>query len=71
MVERVETGGLFSFNYEKGDDPKISKSQRKEIADAYNIYYERRRKERRAKIFRWGLAALFVLVVLGVIFLRS
>jgi len=71
MSERVETGGLMSFNYAKGKGPKISKSQKKDIADAYRNYYARKRSEMKIKILRWGLASLFVLLVVGVIFIRQ
>jgi len=48
--ERVETGGLVSFDYGKKRSSKLSKSKEREIGLAYEKYYERRKREKRNKL---------------------
>ena len=62
MGERVETGGLMSFDYSKREIPKIGEEQKREIEGAYEEYYERKMREKKRKFF---IIALIVIVVLA------
>ncbi len=62
MSERVETGGLMSFDYSKREAPKIGDEQKREIEGAYEEYYERKRRERKKKFF---IIVLIIIVVLA------
>ncbi len=64
MAERVQTGGVMSFDYSSRRARKLSGEKKKEIKDAYGEYYERKKKERRNKIIGWGIAILLILAVL-------
>lgn len=69
MVERVQTGGLMSFDYSlAGKRSGLSKEEKKEIADAYEKARERRRKE---KIRKWVIigVAVVLLVLAGLLIL--
>ena len=71
MSEEVETGGLMKFRY--GKSARVSKlkpKQKKEIRDAYEQHYQRKRGEKRRKLM---IIILIVIVVVGgllAIFLR-
>jgi len=69
-MERVETGGLMSFNYEKDNLSKLSEEQRREIKDAYRKADERRKRDKRNKIIFWIIAAIVILGIIGFILLR-
>ena len=62
MSERVETGGLMSFDYSKAEKPKIGEEQKRDIAEAYEKYYERKEKERRRRFF---MIVLIIIIVLA------
>jgi cytoskeletal protein RodZ len=62
MGERVETGGLMSFDYSKSSTKKLSDKQKNEIEDGYGKYYERRRKEKRRR---------FILIILVIVVVVS
>jgi len=64
MVERVETGGLMSFNYSKGESKKLGKSERKEIEGAYEKYYERKAEEKKKKRIVWGAVIILLILIL-------
>ena len=68
MVEKVSTGGLVSFKYGKGQRPKMSSEEKKEIENAYGKYYERKRREKRNRIILIVVIAV-VLLGFGVYFL--
>ncbi len=51
MSERVETGGLMSFDYSEAESSKMSDEQKRDIVEAYKKYYERRKRERRKRFF--------------------
>ena len=70
MSERVETGGLMSFDYSKSGKPKMKEEERAEIEDAYEKYYKRKKREKRRKIFIIILIILLLIVGLGFLFLR-
>lgn len=69
MAEKVETGGLMSFRYGKGPRPRLSDEESKEIGDAYEKYYMRKKREKKKKIVMWVLVALVLLAILAAIFL--
>jgi len=71
MVERVSTGGLKSFDYKNKPRGKLDVERRKGIEEGYKKYYERKARERKARRIVWVVAALIVLIVLAVVFLRS
>jgi len=64
MVERVETGGLMSFEYSGGERKKLGKKEQKEIKGAYDKYYERRVKEKRRKRIVWGVVIILLILIL-------
>ena len=70
MVERVETGGLMSFDYSKSRRSKLSLERKREIDKAYGRYWERKKKERRNKIMIF-IIIILVLLVLGAVFFRG
>ncbi len=72
MGERVETGGLMSFDYSRtGRKNEMSREEKKEISEAYGKYYDRKRRERKRKIIMWIVIVLVILlVILGVLFFR-
>lgn len=68
MVERVSTGGNVSFQYKKGHEPKLKKEEKYEIQQAYNEYYDRKRREKKRR--NWIIALVIALIViLGVVYL--
>lgn len=62
MSERVETGGLMSFDYSKSEKPRMSEEQKKEIEEAYEKYYERKRREKRRRFF---IIVLIIVIILA------
>jgi type IV secretory pathway component VirB8 len=65
MAEEVNTGGVKRFVHSRGEQPKINEELRKDIRDAYGLYYERKaRAEKRRKLL-WRVAglAIFLLIV--------
>lgn len=68
MAEEVSTGGLVKFRYEKGSQPKLSDERREEIKDAYQIYYERRLREKKKRLMFWIIGLLVFLVLMGIFF---
>jgi hypothetical protein len=66
MAERVSTGGNMQFHYQKGHRPETSKEYKLEIEEAYNKYYDRRRKERKNQIIFWIVVAILILLAFGI-----
>jgi len=69
MAERVETGGLKSFNYE-GNNLELDEERRRAIEEGYAQAAERKRREKRNRIILWIVTALIVLGIIGFILLR-
>jgi len=69
MPERVNTGGVKSFDYSKLEKQNLSDKQRKEIRDAYAKAAERKAREKRNRIIIW-IIVILVLIVLGILFLK-
>jgi len=67
MVERVQTGGVMSFDYSSQKRGKLSDEKKRDIKEAYGKYHERKRKERRNKIIGWGIVIFLILAVLAFI----
>ena len=44
-MERVNTGGMVSFQYPKGYNPRLSQEEKEDFAEAYRKVAERKRKE--------------------------
>ncbi len=63
MVERIETGGLMTFDYSNADVGEISEGDKKEIAEAYRRAEERRKREKKMK-WVWTLIAVLMVVLL-------
>lgn len=61
MAEKVETGGLMSFDYKGREIRKIGEEQKKNIERGYEQYYERKKKERRRRF----IIMLIVIVIAG------
>lgn len=64
MAETVSTGGTKQFKYPKGYAPKPTKEYKLEIDEAYNKYYDRRKCERKRRIWIWIILAILVILVL-------
>ena len=63
MAEEVVTGGLMKFKYDKGEKTSALKPEEKrEIRDAYEKHYEKKRKAKRMKIM---LIILFLIILAG------
>ena len=63
MVEKVNTGGVMSFDYSKAEkNKKLSKEQKDEIKKGYDAYYTRREKERRKRFF---IILLIIVIILA------
>jgi predicted nucleic acid-binding Zn ribbon protein len=67
MTERVETGGVKTFDYSKSERRELGQDKKKEISEAYGMYYERKKKEKRKKVIFWIVISL-ILVLLGYLF---
>ena len=61
-MERVETGGLKTFNYQKGEKKKLSNEERNEIKNAYAKYDERKKQEKRRRFF---LIVLIIIILIA------
>ncbi len=71
MGEKVETGGVMRFDYSSSEQPKLSEERKREIEDAYERYYARRRWEKRKKFFLFVLVIVIVVTgLLAWVFLR-
>ena len=69
MPERVNTGGVKSFDYSKLEDQKLSDNKKREIEDAYAKAAERKRREKRDRAVFW-IIVILILIVLGILFLK-
>ena len=70
MVERVNTGGVMSFDYSKAEKSKLGKELKKDIKRGYMEYYYRKRREKRRKLM---IIILVIIVIVGgllAVFLR-
>ena len=65
MSERVSTGGIKTFQYEKGHNPKLSTEEKLEIKEAYAKADERRRKEKRNRLI---ITIIAIVIILSIIF---
>ena len=61
-MERVETGGLMSFDYSKAEKSKLSKKDKAEFEKAYERYYERKKREKRR---RFIIVLIIILLIIG------
>ena len=59
-MERVETGGLMSFDYSKAEKGKLSHKEKVEFEKAYEKYYERKKRKKRRKF-------IIILIVLLIV----
>jgi len=70
MSEIVETGGVMRFEYQKGNQSRLSDKEKREIEEAYKKAEERRKKEKlRKNIIIGGLIVLF-LIILVILIIR-
>tara|TARA_Y100000310_G_scaffold336250_1_gene420286 strand:- start:270 stop:482 length:213 start_codon:yes stop_codon:yes gene_type:complete len=65
MAERVQTGGVKSFDYSKRKQRKLVDSEKSEIRQAYMRAGERKQRERRNRILMWVIIALILIGGLG------
>jgi hypothetical protein len=70
MAEEVSTGGLHSFRYGKGNEPRLSDDKKKELREAYARADERKARERRNRIIFWIIGGLIVLASVGYLILK-
>ncbi|MBI2632482.1 hypothetical protein HYW75_05750 [Candidatus Pacearchaeota archaeon] len=64
MAEEVQTGGVMSFRYDSSNNTKLSESQKSEIEEAYKQAEERKKRERRNKIIKWGIFIIALLLIM-------
>ena len=69
MAEKVITGGMKSFHYEKNYNPKLSPEEKQEIREAYEKARERKRVERRKRNIIIAVAIIIILIILAAVFL--
>ncbi len=70
MTEGVNTGGVKRFDYSKFKTGKLDEKKKKEIAEAYEQYGIRKKREKRNKIILWIVIGLVILAGIWLIFLR-
>ncbi len=63
MVERVQTGGVVSFEHKSQGDLKLDPKRKKDISEAYEKYYVRREEERKNRIIFW--IGIILLIFIG------
>jgi len=61
MVEKVETGGMVSFDYSNFEKGKLSDERKRSIGEGYEKYNDRKRRERRN---RWIVIIIIILIAL-------
>jgi len=62
MIERVSTGGLMDFKYNKNHNLKLSKEEKSDIEKAYLNYDKRKKKEK----IRKYIILITILIVTGI-----
>ena len=64
MAEHVQTGGLMQFNYNAQElsNQNLSDKEKKDIAEAYEKYDERKKKEKRKRIIFGVILVLIILI---------
>jgi len=65
MVEKVNTGGVMSFDYSKAEKSKLSNEQKEDLEKGYDEYYTRKEKEKRKKFFI--ILLIVILVLTGIV----
>ena len=70
MAESVQTGGIMQFKY-PSQTPKLKEAYRKEIDEAYDVYYERKKEEKKRKRLIWMLILLGIIIGLIVFYLNK
>ncbi len=66
MAEKVNTGGVMSFDYSKAEkNRKLSKEEKEEIKKGYDAYYTRKEKERKKRFFI--ILLIIVIVIAGLL----
>ena len=65
MVERVQTGGAMNFEYKKHES-KLKPAQKREIGEAYNLYYQRKKSEKKKRNI---LIIIIIVIILTMLFL--
>ena len=63
MAERIETGGLMTFDYSQAEEGEVSEEDKKEIAEAYEKAEERKARAKKMK-WVWTLIAVLMIVLL-------
>ncbi len=64
-MERVNTGGMMSFDYSKAEKSKLNKEQREDIDKGYEEYYDRKDREKRKKFFI--ILLIIILIIAGIL----
>jgi len=64
MAEEVNTGGVKRFVHVRGEQPKINEELRRDIQDAYGLYYARKAREEKRRKLLWRLAGLAILILI-------
>ncbi len=62
MVERVETGGMMSFEYNKDSGKKLSKEEKEEFNRAYQRAEERKEREKRNNLV---ILIIIILIIIS------
>jgi cytoskeletal protein RodZ len=69
MAEKVNTGGVMSFDYSKSGKQKLDENRKRDVEEAYLRADERKAKEKRNRTILW-IVLVLVLIFLGILFLR-
>jgi len=64
MAERVETGGLKSFNY-NDSNLELDEERKRAIEEGYAQAAERKKREKRNRMILWIVVAMIVLGIIG------
>ncbi|MFH1425458.1 MAG: hypothetical protein ABIG28_01870 [archaeon] len=65
MAETITTGGVKTFRYQKGHNPRFNKEQKLEIQKAYAQAEERKKKKKKKK--KIIILAIIVLIIISII----
>ncbi|MDP2628725.1 MAG: hypothetical protein Q8P15_02410 [Nanoarchaeota archaeon] len=70
MVEKVQTGGVMSFDYSNSKKKELDIDTKNEIEEAYIKASERKMREKKKRMILW-IVVILVLILVGLFtFLR-
>lgn len=70
MAEKVETGGLMSFDYNGKDGEELSEDRKRGIEEGYKKFEERTAREKKTRVIKWTIVGVvLVLIALAIYFM--